>query len=60
MIELKRQQKHLKQKDLAALLEIATGRISQILSGKHRVSIDLIKKLYERLNISPEFVLKTA
>ena len=60
MIELKRQQKHLKQKDLAALLEIPAGRLSQILSGKRRVSIDLAKKLYERLNISPEFILKTA
>ena len=60
MIEFKRQQKHLKQKDLAALLEIPAGRLSQILSGKRRVSIDLAKKLYERLNISPEFILKTA
>ncbi|MDQ2770319.1 MAG: helix-turn-helix domain-containing protein [Bacteroidota bacterium] len=60
MIELKRQQKQLKQKDLAALLEIPAGRLSQILSGKRRVSLDLAKKLYERLNISPEFILKTA
>lgn len=60
MIELKRQQQHLKQKELAALLEIPAGRLSQILSGKRRVSLDLAKKLYERLHISPEFILKTA
>ena len=60
MIELKRQQQQLKQKDLAALLEIPAGRLSQILSGKRRVSLDLAKKLYERLHISPEFILKTA
>ena len=60
MIELKRQQQHLKQKELAALLEIPAGRLSQILSGKRRVTIDLAKKLYERLHISPEFILKTA
>lgn len=60
MIELKRQQQHLKQKELAALLEVPPGRLSQILSGKRRVTIDLAKKLYERLHISPEFILKTA
>ena len=60
MIELKRQQQHLKQKELAALLEIPAGRLSQILSGKRRVSLDLAKKLYERLHIIPEFILKTA
>ena len=60
MIELKRQQKQLKQKDLAVLLEIPAGRLSQILSGKRRVSLDLAKKLHERLNISPAFILRTA
>ena len=60
MIELKRQQQNLKQKELAALLEVPPGRLSQILSGKRRVTMDLAKKLYERLHISPEFILKTA
>ena len=60
MIELKRQQRQLKQKELAALLEVPAGRLSQILSGKRRVTMDLAKKLHERLNISPAFILKTA
>ncbi len=60
MIELKRQQRQLKQKDLAQLLEVPAGRLSQILSGKRRVTMDLAKKLYELLDISPEFILKTA
>lgn len=60
MIELRRQQRQLKQKDLAQLLEVPAGRLSQILSGKRRVTMDLAKKLYERLDISPEFILKTA
>lgn len=60
MIERKRQQKQLKQKELAALLEVPPGRLSQILSGKRRVTMDLAKKLHERLNISPAFILKTA
>ncbi|HEX8348465.1 MAG TPA: helix-turn-helix domain-containing protein [Hymenobacter sp.] len=60
MIELKRQQLRLKQKDLAQLLEVPAGRLSQVLSGKRRVTLDLAKKLYERLGISPEFILKKA
>ncbi len=60
MIEFKRQQRQLKQKELAQLLEVPAGRLSQILSGKRRVTMDLARKLYERLDISPEFILKTA
>ena len=60
MIELKRQQQHLKQKELTTLLGIPAGRLSQILSGKRRVNIDLAKKRYERLHVSPKFILKTA
>ncbi|OUJ74429.1 helix-turn-helix domain-containing protein [Hymenobacter crusticola] len=60
MIELKRQQLRLKQKDLAQLLEVPAGRLSQILNGKRRITLDLAKKLYERLGISPEFILKKA
>ncbi|GAB3824823.1 helix-turn-helix domain-containing protein [Hymenobacter jeollabukensis] len=60
MIELKRQQMRLKQKELAQLLEVPAGALSQILSGKRRVTLDLAKKLYERLGISPEFILKKA
>ena len=60
MIALRQQQQQLKQKELAALLEIPAGRLSQILSGKRRVTLDLAKKLHERLNISPEFILRTA
>lgn len=60
MIELKRQQMRLKQKDLAQLLEVPAGRLSQILSGKRRVTLDLAKRLYERLGIPPEFILKNA
>ena len=59
MIELKRQQ-HLKQKELAALLEVPPGRLSQISSGKRRVTTNLAKKLCKRIHVSPGFILKTA
>ncbi|NVO31099.1 helix-turn-helix domain-containing protein [Hymenobacter lapidiphilus] len=60
MIELKRQQMRLKQKELAELLEVPAGRLSQILSGKRRVTLDLAKRLYERLGIPSDFILKNA
>ncbi|MCC2545160.1 helix-turn-helix domain-containing protein [Hymenobacter sp. BT175] len=60
MIELKRQQMRLKQKELAQLLEVPAGRLSQILSGKRRVTLDLAKRLYERLGIPSDFILKYA
>jgi HTH-type transcriptional regulator / antitoxin HigA len=60
MIELKMYQLKLKQKDLASLLEISPTRLSEVLSGKRKVNLDLAKRLYQRLQIDAEFILKTA
>jgi HTH-type transcriptional regulator/antitoxin HigA len=60
MIELKMYEGKLKQKDLAALLEISPTRLSEVLQGKRKVNLDLAKKLYKILKISPEFILETA
>jgi HTH-type transcriptional regulator/antitoxin HigA len=60
MIQYKMVERQLKQKDLAILLEISTARLSEILNGKRRITIDVAKKLYERLQISPDFILKSA
>jgi HTH-type transcriptional regulator / antitoxin HigA len=60
MIQYKMVERQLKQKDLALLLEISTARLSEILSGKRRITLDVAKKLYERLQISPDFILKVA
>jgi len=60
MIELKMYERKLKQKDLAALLGISPTRLSEVLQGKRKVNLDLAKRLYSILKISPEFILEKA
>ena len=60
MIELKMYERKLKQKDLAVLLEISPTRLSEVMQGKRKVNLDLAKRLYKVLKISPEFILETA
>ncbi|MBL7791636.1 MAG: helix-turn-helix domain-containing protein [Saprospiraceae bacterium] len=60
MIELKMYERKLKQKDLAALLGISPTRLSEVLQGKRKVNLDLAKRLYSVLKISPEFILEKA
>jgi len=60
MIELKMFQLKLKQKDLAELLNIAPSRLSEVLKGKRKINMDLAKRLFEKLKIDPEFILKKA
>lgn len=60
MIHIKMAERNMKQKDMAQFLGVSTARFSEVMNGKRRITIDLAKKLYERLAISPEFILKTA
>jgi HTH-type transcriptional regulator/antitoxin HigA len=60
MIALKMFERKMKQKDLARLLEISPTRVSEVLHGKRRITIDLAKKLHEKLDIEAEFILKCA
>lgn len=60
MIELKMYERKLKQKDLATLLEISPTRLSEVMQGKRKVNMDLAKRLFRVLKISPEFILETA
>lgn len=60
MIQLKMYERKLKQKDLAALLEISPARLSEVMQGKRKVNMDLAKRLFKVLNISPEFILEAA
>lgn len=60
MIQIKMAERKMKQKDMATYLGVSTARFSEVMTGKRRITIDLAKKLYERLDISPEFILKTA
>jgi len=58
MIELRMYQRKLKQKDVAEILGTTPSRISEILNGKRKLTFDLAKGLYSKLNIDPELILK--
>lgn len=60
MIELRMFERKLKQKDLAELLGVETPRVSELLRGKRRVSIDMARQLYKKLGIPAEFILEHA
>jgi HTH-type transcriptional regulator/antitoxin HigA len=59
MIRYKMFEMNIKQKQLAQLLEMSEARISEVLSGKRKVNIELAKKLHIKLNIDADFILKT-
>lgn len=58
MLELKMYERKLKQKDLALLLGISATRLSEVMQGKRKVNMDLAKRLYQKLEISPAFILE--
>jgi HTH-type transcriptional regulator / antitoxin HigA len=60
MIELRMYERKIKQKDLAAILEISNSGLSEIMQGKRKVSLELAKRLWQKLEIEPRFILETA
>jgi HTH-type transcriptional regulator / antitoxin HigA len=60
MIELRMYERKMKQKDLATILEISNSGLSEIMQGKRKVSLDLAKRLWQKLEIDPRFILETA
>lgn len=60
MIELRMYQMKLKQKDVAALLDISPSRLSEVLNGKRKINLDFAKRLHSRLNIDAGFILENA
>ena len=60
MIRYKMFEMNLRQKQLAKLLEISETRISELLAGKRKLTIDLAKKLHTKLNIDAHFILQVA
>jgi HTH-type transcriptional regulator/antitoxin HigA len=52
-------EKNLKQKELAAILEITTTRLSEILNGKRKINLDLAKRLHKSLKIDANFLLES-
>lgn len=60
MIRYKMFEMNLKQKQLAKILDISEARISELLTGKRKINIELAKKLHARLNIDAHFILEVA
>lgn len=60
MIRLRMFQENLKQRDTAKVLGITETRLSEVLTGKRKVNMDLAKRLYDKLHIRAEYILKTA
>lgn len=55
-IKFMMEQKDLKQKDLAEILGYRS-RVSEVLSGKRKLNLEMIRKLHEKLNISYETLM---
>lgn len=60
MIRYKMFEMNLKQKQLAKLLEISETRISELLTGKRKINMELAKKLHAKLHIDANFILEVA
>ena len=51
------EEKHLKQKNIAQMLEISESRISDLLKGKRPLNLRIVKRLRDGLGISADFIL---
>ena len=60
MISFKMYELKMNQREMAQLLEIAETRLSEILRGKRRVSLELAKQLRTKLGIDADFILEYA
>jgi HTH-type transcriptional regulator / antitoxin HigA len=60
MIELKMYEMKLKQRDLAAILDIESSRVSEYLNGKRKINLEFAKKIHEKLGIDGNFILKSS
>ncbi len=60
MIRYKMFEMNLRQKQLAKVLDISEARISELLTGKRKINLELAKKLHTKLNIDATFILEVA
>lgn len=58
IILLRMEEKNLKQKDLAFLLDTTTSRISEYLKGKREITLQVAKKLHTKLDIDADIILQ--
>ena len=58
VIELRMFEMKLKQKDLAKLLGTSAARISEYLSGKREITLNIARALRQKLNIDSDIILQ--
>jgi len=56
-IKIRMEEMNLKQKDLAAFLG-GKNRVSEVLNKKRKLTIEMIRNLTSRLNLSPDILIK--
>lgn len=59
-IKTKMAEKHLRQRETAQLLEINESRFSEILRGKKSITMQMAKKLYNKLEVPAELLIEFA
>jgi HTH-type transcriptional regulator / antitoxin HigA len=60
MIRLKMMQMNIRQKEMSKMLDITESHLSEVLTKKRRVNMDLAKKLRKVLKIEADFILEMA
>ena len=60
MIEMRMFEMRLKQKELARKLKVSDAKLSLIMNGKQRPSIEFLKAVHSELNIDADFILEHA
>lgn len=58
MIRYKMFEMNIKQKQLAKILDLSEARISELLTGKRKINIEIAKKLHSKLKIDANFLLE--
>ena len=59
-IEKEMEQRRLKQREVAEILEVNESTFSQIIRGRRPVSMQMAKRLYKNFNIDPKVILEYA
>ena len=59
-IEKEMEQRQLKQREVAEILEVKESTFSQIIRGRRPVSMQMAKRLYKNFNIDPKVILEYA
>ena len=59
-IEKEMEQRRLKQREVAELLNVKESTFSQVIRGRRPVSMQMAKRLYKNFNIDPKVILEYA